>query len=225
MRFLFFFLLVLNAALGAHLWMSHAQAVADDPFKREINRDGLKVVSVSDATTTAKTAARVNNARLLAETLATAACIEFSGVRPGDAPRVQQSLGELNLGDRLLERRVEEASRWWVFVAPARDRKAADATLAALRKLGVKDSSLLADNSISLGVFSNEEGATRYLADLGAKGVKGAEKGPRNSQVKEHVFTVREPGTTLVARLTLLQAELDGTTLKAVPCGEVAAAK
>ncbi len=225
MRFIFFLLLVLNAALGAHLWLSHAQAQADDPLKREINRDGLKILSVSDATTAARTAARVTNARLLAESLATAACIEFSGVRPADAPKVQQSLGELQLGDRLAERRVEEASRWWVFVAPAKDRKTAEATIAALRKLGVKDSSLLSDNSISLGVFSNEEGATRYLADLTAKGVKSAEKGPRNPQVKEHVFTVREPGTTLVARLTLLQAELEGSVLKAVTCGDAAAAK
>jgi hypothetical protein len=37
-------------------------------------------------------------------------------------------------------------------------------------------------------------------------------------QVKEHIFTVREPDTNLVARLTLLQADLEGSVLKAVNC-------
>jgi hypothetical protein len=218
MRFLFFLLLVLNAALATHIWLNEIHAPGFDPRGREINGQALKVVAVADATIAARTAAIVSAARQLAESLATAACIELSGVRPGDSARVEQSLAELALGERLSERKVEEASRYWVFIAPAKERKTAEATMAALKKQGIKDVSLVADNSISLGVFSSDDAASRYLAEMRAKGVKGAEKGPRNLQVKEYVFTVREPGTNLVARLTLLQAELAGSELKAVTC-------
>ena len=58
MRFLFFLLLVINAAFGAHLWLSHAKGAADDPGKREINPDAMKIVAIADPKVAASTAAR-----------------------------------------------------------------------------------------------------------------------------------------------------------------------
>jgi len=217
MRFLFFLLLVANVALAAHIWLTETRA-GEDPVKREINREALKIVSVANAESAATTAARVIAAKKLAEGLSSAACIEMNGVRPADVPRAQQAFAAMNLAYKLDERKVEEVSRYWVFMPAARDRKTADATVGNLRKQGIKDFSLLADNAISLGVFSSDEAASRYLAEVQGKGIKGAEKGPRSSQVKEQVFTVREPDTSLVARLTLMQTEFEGSALKAVTC-------
>ena len=218
MRFLFFLLLVVNAAFAAHIWLTETRA-GEDPSKREINRDALKTVSVASAESAAKAAARVIAAKQLAESLSSsAACIEMNGVRPADVARAQQAFAAMNLPYKLDERKVEEVSRYWVFMPAARDRKTADITMANLRKQGLKDFSLLADNAISLGVFSSDEAASRYLAEVQGKGVKGAEKGPRSAQVKEHVLTVREPDTSLVARLTLMQTEFEGSALKAVTC-------
>ncbi len=217
MRFLFFLLLVGNAAFAAHIWLTETRA-AEDPSKREINREALKIVSVANAESAARTAARVIAARQLAVSLSSAACIEMDGVRPADVTRAQQAFAAMNLAYKLDERKFEEVSRFWVFMPVARDRKTADATVANLRKQGIKDFSLLADNAISLGVFSSDEAASRYLAEVQGKGVKGAEKGPRSSQIKEYVFTVREPDTSLVARLTVMQTEFEGSALKAVSC-------
>ena len=218
MRFLFFLLLVVNVAFAAHQWLNERRSGAEDPAKREINRDALKILSVTDATSAAKTVAKVSNAKQLVESLTGAACIEMSGVRPADAARAQQAFAAMNLSDRIMERKVEEASRYWVFIPAAKDRKTVDTTVAALKKQSIKDVSLLADNSISLGVFSSDDAASRYLAEVRAKGVKDAEKGPRSSQVREYIFTVREPDTNLVARLTLMQSEYTGSVLKAAPC-------
>jgi hypothetical protein len=218
MRFAFFLLLIFNAALGAHLWLSEAKSAGEDPRKREINADALKIIAVSDARSAASTAARVTAAKQLAESITPGACVELSGVKVADASRVQQSLGELNLGDRLGERRNEEPSRWWVFVAPASNRSTAEANMAALKRQGIRDVALQPDNALSLGLFSSDEAATRYLAEVQGKGARSAQKAPRAMQVKEHIFTVREPDTTLVARLTLLQADLEGSALKAVAC-------
>lgn len=218
MRFFFFLLLVINLAFGAYMWMSESQSHAEDPGKREINREELKIVSVTDAPSAVRTAARVNAAKQLAESLSSATCIEMNGVRPADAARAQQAFSAMNLAGKLMERRVEEVSRYWVFVPAAKDRKTAETTVASLKKQGITEVSMLADNAISLGVFSSEEAAARYLGEVKAKGARNAEMGPRNSQVKEHVFTVREPDTNLVARLTLMQAEYEGSALKAVTC-------
>ncbi len=218
MRFLFFLLLVINAAFAAHQWLSTSRSGAEDPAKREINREALKLLSVTDASSAAKTVAKVSSAKQFAESLSSAACIEFGGVRPADAARAQQAFAAMNLADRLSERKVEEASRYWVFIPAAKDRKTVDTTIANLKKQNIKDVSLLADNSISLGVFSSDDAASRYLSEVRGKGVKGAEKGPRSSQVKEYVFTVHEPDTNLVARLSLMQAEYEGSALKAVTC-------
>ena len=218
MRFLFFLLLVVNMAFAAHQWLNETRSGAEDPAKREINRDALKILSVTDATSAAKTVAKVSTAKQLVESLSGAACIEMSGVRPADAARAQQAFAAMNLSDRIMERKVEEASRYWVFIPAAKDRKTVDATVAALKKQNIKDVSLVADNTISLGVFSSDDAASRYLAEVRAKGVKDAEKGPRSSQVREYVFTVREPDTNLVARLTLMQSEYMGSVLKAAPC-------
>ena len=218
MRFLFFLLLVVNVAFAAHQWLSATRSDAEDPARREINREALKILSVTDASSAAKTAAKVSSAKQFAESLSNAACIEMSGVRPADAARAQQAFAAMNLADRLSERKVEEASRYWVFIPAAKDRKTVDATVANLKKQNIKDVSLLADNSISLGVFSSDDAASRYLAEVRGKGIKSAEKGPRSSQIKEYVFTVREPDTNVVARLSLMQAEYEGSALKAVAC-------
>lgn len=217
MRFLFFLLLVVNAALGVHLWLSHARNGADDIRKREINPEAMKIVAVTDAKAAANTAARVSAAKQLAESVAQGACIEFT-VKAGNAEKVKQSLAELNLGDRLAERSLEEASRWWVFVPPAGSRTAADTQVASLKRQGVKDISLQADNGISLGVFSSEEAAAKVLAEVQTKGARNAQKAPRSTQVTGQIFTVREPDTALVARFTLLAADLPDSSLKAAPC-------
>lgn len=216
MRFVFFLLLVINGAFAAHLWLTSSRGPGEDPKKREINPAAMKIVAVADSKAAANTAARVNAAKQLAESVAQGACIELS-VKSADADKVQKSLAELNLGERLSERKVEEVSRWWVFVPPAA-RGAQDTIVASLKRQGVKDISLQGDNAISLGVFSSEEAASKVLSEVQGKGARGAQKAPRATQVKEQVFTVREPDTNLVARMTLLSAELEGSGLKAATC-------
>jgi hypothetical protein len=90
--------------------------------------------------------------------------------------------------------------------------------MAQLRRQGVTEMSIRPDNAISLGVFSTEEAARRFVSSLEAKGVKGAESGPFQKDLREIVMLVRDPDTELVARLALLQREFPGAQLRAVPC-------
>ncbi len=124
----------------------------------------------------------------------------------------------MQLGERLIERKVEEITRHWVYIPPAKDRRSAEQAASVLRRQGVTDLSVRPDHAISLGVFSTEEAARRYLVLVEAKGARNAEVGPFAKEVKESVFLVRDPDTQLVARLALLQREHATSTLRAVAC-------
>ena len=214
-RLLFFLLLIAVAAAGAHLWLAAQAERGADFSARERNRDDVRIVAVTPPNVAAR---RAEDTRRTVASLAGAACVEVSGIAAADAPRAREAFAALELGPRLQERRVEEISRYWVYVPPARDRRAAEANMTALRRAGVGDISLRPDTSISLGVFSSEEAARRFLASIEARGVTGAEQGPFTRDLREIVMLVREPDTELVSRLALLQRDFPASQLRAVNC-------
>ena len=213
-RLLFFLLLIAVGALGGHLWLS-AQAERTDFSARERNRDDIRVVAVTPPGTAAK---RAEETRQAMQSLVGAACVQFAGIAPADASRAHDAFAAMQLGPRLTEQRIEEITRYWVYIPAANDRRAADAAMADLRKRGVSDLSIRPDNAISLGVFSTEDAARRFLTSIENKGVKTAEYGPFVKDLRELVMLVREPDTELVARLTLLQRDYAGAQMRAVPC-------
>ena len=217
-RLLFFLLLIMNVALGAHIYLSETKPKAEAP--REVNPGALKIVSVTDP---GKAQEDAIAARKLAATLTGSACVDFA-VKPVDGARAQGSFAAMNLGSRLSSRNVDEFSRFAVSLPPQKDKRAADTLVANLKKAGVKDVSALSDNAISLGVFSSDEAAQKVVAELKTKAqtlVKDVQVTPRNSQTKETLFTLREPDTNMVARLTLMQREFEGSSLRAVACPPV----
>lgn len=213
-RLLFFLLLVANLAFGAHLWLT-APPSQPDFSKRERNREEAKIVAVIPPLIAAR---RAEETRQQVQTLAGAACVEFTGVGAADLPQAREAFAAMQLGDRLVERRVEEITRHWVYIAPAKDRRSAEQAISLLRGRGISDLSVRPDHAISLGVFSTEEAARRHLVLVEAKGAKGAQVGPFSKEVKDSVFLVRDPDTQLVARLALLQREHGTSTLRAVAC-------
>ena len=213
-RFLFFLLLLAVLAFGAHIFLS-VQAERSDFSARERNPAEIRVIAVTPPTMAAR---RAEETRLAMNSLAGAACVEFSGIAPADAQRARDSFAALQLGTRITERRIEEITRHWVFVPPARDRRAAEAAIAQMRRQGVNELSIRPDNSISLGVFSTEEAARRFLQSLQARGVQGIEQGPFVRDLRELVMLIREPDTELVSRLAILQRDFADSQLRAVPC-------
>lgn len=213
-RFLFFLLLLAAVALGAHLWLA-AQAQKVDFSARERNAGEVRIVGV---TPPALAATRAEETRRTVQALAGAACVEFSGIAAADAVRARATLEALKLGDRLTERRIDEVTRYWVYIPPAPNRRAAESTAAQLRRQGVTELSVRPDNAVSLGVFSTEDAAKRFLASLEPKGVTNAEYGPFTRDLRELVFLVRDPDTELVARLAAMQRDFNGSQLRAVVC-------
>ena len=84
-RFLFFLLLLAALAVGAHLWLS-VQTEKGDFSARERNRDEVRLVAV---TPPALAAQRAEETRQTVQSLAGAACVEFSGIAAADAQRAR----------------------------------------------------------------------------------------------------------------------------------------
>jgi hypothetical protein len=213
-RFLFSLLLLAVLALGGHLWLS-SQVEKTDFAARERNRDEVRIAAVTPPAVAAR---RAEEGRKTLQSLAGAACVEFSGIAATDAFRAREAFAALQLGNRVTERRVEEITRHWVFIPAVRDRRIAETRMAEIRRQGLADLSIRPDNAISLGVFSTEEAARRFLASIEAKGVRGAEQGPFTKDLRELVMLVREPDSELLARLALLQRDFAGSQLRAVTC-------
>jgi hypothetical protein len=222
-RFLFFLLLIANVGYGAHVYLGAAGEGRPDWTSREKNPQDLTILAVIDAATA--TRAQLDS-KTAAMALTGAACVELSGVAPADQARARDAFTAMSLGTRLIERRVEEITRYWVYLPPAKDRKSAESAVAGLKKQGLVDLSIRPDNSVSLGVFSSEDAAQRFLAQAEGKGAKAATMGPFSRETRDVLYLVREPDTELVARLVVLSRDYAGSRLRPVACpvAEVSAA-
>ena len=221
MRFIFLLLLLANMAVAAYLYQQANRPATDLPA--ETNRDAVKIALAVDP---AKARREAGETRKLIESLTGAKCVKLS-VRPADAARVQAALPALLPAERIASRSIEEFTRFAVALPAQRDRRSADTLFASLRKTNVKDMSVLADHSISLGVFSTEEAARRVVADLEARAgalVKGIAISPRNPQPRETQFTLRDIDPMILAKLAAMYRDLEGATLAAAECIDTASA-
>lgn len=214
-RFLFFVLLIACIAFGVQIALTRTSGPPDFS-RRERNAADIRIVAVTPPDAAARAA---QETRAAVKSLAGAACVEFSGFKATDLARARQSFGALQLGDRFTERRIEDVTRYWVFVPPSKERRTAE-QVAQLKRLGVNDVSVRPerDNAISLGVFSSEDSARRFLDQMRGKGVQDAEVGPFARETRGVAMLVRDPDTETVARLAILQRDFPGAQLRAVTC-------
>jgi hypothetical protein len=214
-RFFFLLLLVANIGFGAY-WFFYAAKPAN-ALPEEVNRDSLKVISITDPAQAQRDA---SDAKRLVQSLVGATCLQFN-VKPSDAPRAQTAFTAMVLGERVSSRNLEEFSRWGVVLPAQKDRKTMETLIANLKKANVKDVSPMADNGVSLGLFSSEDAARRTAADVEKKNAtlaKGIAVIAKSPVVKETVFLVRDPDPTLIARVALLQKDFEASKLAGVDC-------
>ena len=113
-RFLFFVLLIACIAFGVQIALTQSSAPPDFS-RRERNAAEVHIVAVTPPDAAARAA---QETRAAVKSLAGAACVEFSGFNATYLARARQSFGALQLGDRFTERRIEDVTRYWVFVPP-----------------------------------------------------------------------------------------------------------
>lgn len=157
----------------------------------------------------------------------TQVCLEWGEFSGTDLTRATTALSALQLDDKLSQYQVEHAIGYWVYIPPLKDKAAVTQKIAQLKARGIKEYFVVSDagpwlNAISLGVFKTQEAAQSFLDDLRrVKGVRSAQVGERASKLKTTVFVLNGLDAAAMAKLTEMQKDFSGSTLKDVPCTHV----
>lgn len=134
------------------------------------------------------------------------ACLLLAGLSDAEAQRLASLAEQAGLTP---SRRSEGG--WWVFIPPQPDKKGAEKKAGELQRLGVAEFFIVSDGpqkyAISLGVFSREEAAHKYLEQLRGKGVRSARVGPRQVEGARQQLEVRGAAAELSDFRKALPAE------------------
>lgn len=106
-------------------------------------------------------------------------CPVINNISPNDYAAVQESIQGLKLANLPDFIAPTGAGKYWVYIPPRESLAVAQKKAAELKKLGVDDYFVINDgskwqNAISLGLFSQKDGADRHLKSLQEQGVKSA---------------------------------------------------
>lgn len=150
-------------------------------------------------------------------------CLEWGQFSGDELKRAAQALEKLQLGDKLAQHKAEKPGGYWVYVTPRKTLQEAQKKVDELKKMGVSETFIIREKSkwqyaVSLGIFSSEEAATKFLNQLREKGVKSAVSGPRSQEMDGAVFQIRDSSDIMTAQLTKLKLDFPGSELKAVEC-------
>lgn len=149
-------------------------------------------------------------------------CLEWGQFSGEALSRATQALDKLQLGERLEPRKAEKTGGYWVYVAPRKTLPEAQKKTDELKQLGVTESYIIREGkmqfAISLGIFSTEEAASKYLEQLRVKGVKSAVTGPRTQEIDATIFHIKDSSDATSAQLAKLKLDFPGSELKAVEC-------
>jgi len=221
LRFVFWTLLFLNAALFAYgqgyLGTSSGEH-EPERLKRQFNTAKMTMLSNEQADAmTKKTAgapaeaappAPPTPAPVAAPLLKTVACTDVGTFDAVEAKRFEARLAALDLGGKQSRQAQQEqdVSSWLVNIPPQGGKDAAERKSAELRNLGISDFYILQGDSplkwaISLGVFKTESGAQARLAQLNKQGVRTARITPRGPQTTVYSYRFRDIPEATRARI------------------------
>ncbi|MBZ0104702.1 MAG: SPOR domain-containing protein [Sulfuricella denitrificans] len=152
-------------------------------------------------------------------------CLEWGIFSKTELAHVQDMLKTLQLGEDAitLSNAPEKTSKYWVYIPPLKSKTESQKKQEELKGLGIEDSLIMQDNNkwryaISLGVFSTQAAADKYLSQIRAKNVKSAHSGPRILDDGHTVITIKASGRNLETDLIKMKLDFPGTELKAVSC-------
>jgi hypothetical protein len=219
LRFAFWSLLLLNAALFAYAqsYLGTSKGSEEERARIKPQLDPGKLVLLTNAQADAakvapapsssapagvptQAAAQASGPAPAAAAAAKAlACLDVGTFSAGEAKRFESRLAALALGDRQSREAVQaqDVTSYLVNIPPQPSKDAADRKAAELRGLGVTNFFIMSGESpmkwaISLGVFKTESGAQTLLAQLNKQGVHSARITPRGPATTRYAYRFRD---------------------------------
>lgn len=211
LRFVFWSLLFLNAALFAYAQGFMGTSKGSDEERARIKpqlEPARLTLLTNEQAEAAKTAPAAASAPATAPAAAAApepakalACIDVGTFSAGEAKRFESRLAALDLGERQSRQAVQaqDVTSYLVNIPPQANKEAADRKAGELRELGISNFFIMQGDSpmkyaISLGVFKTESGAQTLLAQLNKQGVHSARITPRGPQTTRFSYRFRDIG-------------------------------
>lgn len=219
MRWLFALLLIANMALFAMMQL-HQENPGNESIAGHTPLHAEQIRLLSDTDLPQPTLAATPP-----PAPAAMVCLEWGIFARQDLAKAQSALRKLQLdeGAVSVHNMPEKASKYWVYIPPLKTKADAQKKQDELKALGIEESLVLQDNNkwryaISLGVFSTQEAAEKYLAELRGKNVRSAKAGPRTLDEGHASLRIKATGADLEANVVKIKQDFEGTELKAVPC-------
>lgn len=212
MRIAFFVLLLANAAFFAYrFYVTQYATPASDPLGQQIQPERIRIVEPEELARIAVSGRGV-------------ACLELGPVAAADVARAEEAAAGLAGGLKVSQRRVDDATRWWVYIPPLPTRAAANQRVAELKKLGVDDYEFISDdsvwrNAISLGVYGSEETANRRVDELKRRGVRGMQAAPREGRGARVYVQLRDAPERVRQQFVDLKDGFPGADVRECPSG------
>lgn len=223
LRFVFWSLLLLNAALFAYAQGFLGSSKGSDEERARIKpqleasrltlltneqADAAKAAPAADPASAPAAAAVEASAAAAPAPARPLACIDVGTFSAGEAKRFEARLASLELGERQSRQAVQaqDVTSYLVNIPPQGSKEAAERKAGELRGLGVTNFFIMQGESpmkwaISLGVFKTESGAQTLLAQLNKQGVHSARITPRGPSVPRYSYRFRDIEAAARARI------------------------
>lgn len=220
LRLLFVLLLLANLGWAVYSYVLHPadQTEAAPPLRE-------KEIKLLPAAAVAALPVPASAPASAVAVVAPAVCFEWRGVPAKGVADARSQLQALGVSSPVSERQIAPAdAKHWVYMPPQTDRAAAEKKISELENLGVTEYHLETAEgkwqwAISLGVFSSEERAGNFLAELRGKGVRSARMGPRDGAATSSILRFSMPDESMMEQLVQARQKFPGSSLKAVACG------
>ena len=151
-----------------------------------------------------------------------AACYQWGSFSTRSLPRAREALGRLQVSYTLQQQSSVDATRYWVYIPRLRNAQVAQAKMDELRNLGIDDIFIVQEPqwryAISLGVFKDEQLASRRLDDVKLRGVNSAVKAVRNQEQGQASLVITNMLPETAAEIEKLKPDFPGSELKQTSC-------
>lgn len=152
----------------------------------------------------------------------TLGCYEWGSFSRGKLASARKFLSNYPVDVTIRPQTSAESRRFWVYIPRLPSAEAAQEKAEELKALGVVEIFVVQEqqfrNAISLGVFKDEQLATKLLAELKNKGVDTAVKGVRNQESGRASLYIANVSQDIVSEIEKLYPEYPGSELKPVTC-------
>lgn len=222
MRWVVWLLLLLNALLLAYFNLSAPPAVIPSLSHQPIEPEKIKLLTPQEIEALPMRPVEATEAQPIAPAPVKYGCYEWGSFSIASLPRARNIITKFSLGATVKQQSSQEATRYWVYIPQSKSLQEAQVALNDLNNKGVTESFIVLEPqwryAISLGVFKDEQLATKLLEELKSKGVTSAVKGLRNHEKGQASLLINNVSSDMASEIDRLKPDFPGSELKEVAC-------